>query len=576
MKKSYLITLLSILFLSNCATHDVQYKNEEIKNNSNTTTSSGKVLERTLYLIGDAGNAYLGESTEALKAFTKKINKNSSKKDFVVFLGDNIYEKGLPKKESENRKIAEHRIDVKIEAVKDFKGKVLFIPGNHDWYNNGLPGLKRQEKYIEKALNDKNAFQPEKGCPLKKINVSENVLILAIDSQWYLEDWDKNPTMNDECDIKTRKDFFLEIEGIFKKNNNKTIVVVMHHPTMTNGSHGGKYTLNKHLFPLKRKIPLPGIGSLIAQVRSQGGVSIQDNNSKLYIDLMKRITTLAKGSDKVIFASGHDHNLQYLEKEGIKQIVSGSGSKTSGTSMGGDCLFSYGKQGYAVLDIFKDGSSEVRFYSSENNESNLLYTKEVYASEKKYIDSYKNKEFESVTNASAYSKEDTDKSNSYKWFWGDHYRYVYGTDIKVPIVTLDQHNGGFKIERKGGGHQTRSLRLTRNDNRTYALRAVNKSAVQFLQSVVFKDTYVEKDFKETYTEKAFLDFYTSSHPYATFTIAKMSEAIDLYHTNPELFYMPKHSALGKYNEEFGDELYIMEERPDDTFLDIASFGKPDA
>ena len=35
--------------------------------------------------------------------------------------------------------------------VKDFKGNTIFIPGNHDWYSNGLKGLKRQEKYVTKT-----------------------------------------------------------------------------------------------------------------------------------------------------------------------------------------------------------------------------------------------------------------------------------------------------------------------------------------------------------------------------------------------------------------------------------------
>jgi hypothetical protein len=39
--------------------------------------------------------------------------------------------------------------------------------------------------------------------------------------------------------------------------------------------------------------------------------------------------------------------------------------------------------------------------------------------------------------------------------------------------------------------------------------------------------------------------------------------------------MPKHPALGDFNEEFGDELYIIEERPDDGFVDRSSFGNPD-
>ena len=77
------------------------------------------------------------------------------------------------------------------------------------------------EKYFEQKLKDKKVFQPTKGCPLKSIEVSENIQLIILDSQWYLEDWDKHPTINDNCDeIKTREALFLEIEGEIKKNQN--------------------------------------------------------------------------------------------------------------------------------------------------------------------------------------------------------------------------------------------------------------------------------------------------------------------------------------------------------------------
>ena len=130
----------------------------------------------------------------------------------------------MPKENTESRASAEHNLDVQIEAMKDFDGKTVFIPGNHDWYSNGLKGLKREEEYIEKALKDKKAFQPEKGCPIEKIDVSDNVIILALDTQWYITDWDKHPTINDNCEIKSRKDFILEVEGELKKNGDKIIL----------------------------------------------------------------------------------------------------------------------------------------------------------------------------------------------------------------------------------------------------------------------------------------------------------------------------------------------------------------
>ena len=103
------------------------------------------------------------------------------------------------------------------------------------------------------------------------------------------------------------------------------------------------------------------------------------------------------------------------------------------------------------------------------------------------------------------------------------------------------------------------------------MRAMKKSAVRFLQTVAFKNTYVQEDFEQTVTEDAIMDFYTSSFPFGAFVMGDLSDAIGVFHTNPKLYYMPKHPALVDFNTDFGDELYIMEERPDDGFLDVASF-----
>jgi hypothetical protein len=573
MKKINIVLIFITFFLLNsCATYDVKYSGEKL----NKKSVSDKKIEKTFFLIGDAGLTNIGETSDALKALKKHTGSLNTEGDYTIFLGDNIYPSGMPKGNSDSRALSEHRLDVQIAAMKDFDGKTVFIPGNHDWYNNGLKGLKREEEYIEKALKDKNAFQPEKGCPIKKIDVSDNLVILALDTQWYITDWDKHPTMNDNCEIKSRNEFILEIEGELKKNGAKTILIAMHHPAYTNGSHGGYFNAQKHLFPFSPYIPLPGIGSLAVQIRSQGGVSPQDRFSYRYNNLMDRLVTLSKNNERVVFVSGHEHSLQYIEHDGVKQIVSGSGSKKTATALGNDGKFSYGGQGFAVLNVYDDGSSEVSYYSAENGEPNLLYKTSVFETPERYDVSKLPSNFDPVTKVSAYKKEDTEKSKSYRWFWGEHYRDIYGVDLEVPVVTLDTLMGGFTIERKGGGHQSRALRLIDKDGKNFALRGVKKSAVRFLQSVVFTETYIEEDFKGTTSEEVLFDFYTSSHPYVTLTIGGLSDAIGLYHTNPTLIYVPKHKSLGNYNEEFGDELYIIEERPDDDFINVESFGKPDA
>ena len=576
------ITFFIVLILSACTTYKAQYK-EESKKPSNmnldmvaTSEIDPNEIEASFYLIGDAGDANLGESTDGLVAFEEQIKKKDSKKDYAIFLGDNIYQKGLPDKEDVTRELSEHRLDVQVEAVKGFKGRTLFIPGNHDWYNDGLKGLKRQEEYIEKALNDKDAFQPEKGCPIKKINVSEKITLVIIDTEWYLEDWDQHPTMNDDCDIKTKHDFFVELKSLFAKSNEKTLVVAMHHPAFTNGYHGGYFDAKKHLYPAGENLPLPILGSITAQLRSVGGVSEQDTSNNLYQKLMKQITTLAKGNEKVIFVSGHEHNLQYIENNGINQIVSGAGSKGYPVSLGSDGLFSYAGQGFAVLDVLKDGSSKVNYYSATNGEPELVFSHTIYETEEPLDTSKFATEFPSKISTTVYPSKLTQKSKAYTWLWGDHYRYLYGTKITVPVATLDTLYGGLKLLRRGGGFQTRSIKVINNEGKIYVIRAAKKSALQFLQAAAFTNVYIKEDLKDTYSENLALDLFTSSHPFANLTIPELSDAIGLYHTNPKLIYMPKHAFIGNYNKDHGDDLYVIEEHPDDTFLDLESFGKPDA
>jgi len=567
--KNFSVALI-VLLLTACATYTPQYVNED----HNEVLFPEKEIDKTFYLVGDAGKSPMGGMSKALRAFNMHVEGKKTKKDYTLFLGDNIYPDGLPTKEAEGRANAENALNAQGKSIAGFKGKTVFIPGNHDWYAGGLKGLKREEKYIEDLVG-KNTFQPENGCPLKSIDVSETIQLIIIDTQWYLENWNSHPTINDECEIKTRERFFQEIEGELKKAQNKTTVFAMHHPMYTNGTHGGKYALKKHLYPFQSKLPLPGIASLITQLRTQGGVSIQDRYNERYHKLMSRLETLTLGAENVIFVSGHEHTLQYIEQQGIKQIVSGSGAKESAAALGDNGMFSTGEQGFVELTIFKDGSSWVRFYGESNGQPKLLFTKEVFSPTETFNVSDLPETFPQEVEVSIYSKEETETTGFFESVWGNHYRDIYSTKIKVKVATLDTLYGGLEIVRKGGGHQTRSLRLKTKDGKELNMRALRKSATQYLQTVLFKDTYVQDEFEQTAIEELILDFYTAAHPYAFKVVPDLSDAAKIYHTNPKLYFIPKHKYLGSYNAQYGGELYMIEERPEENYSDDKTFGYAD-
>ncbi|WP_298477498.1 metallophosphoesterase [uncultured Maribacter sp.] len=568
--KKYYFLLVAICILGSCATKKDRFG--ALVNMSDVPTTKEK--EHTFYFIGDAGLSPKGDLNSALKLWKKKLT-SAGKNSTAIFLGDNIYPAGLPdkKKDKEGFIIAKNHLDAQLKSLSDYKGNTIFIPGNHDWYSEGLKGLKREENYIEKSLGSKDVFFPKDGCPIKKIEISDKVVVIAIDSEWYLADWNKHPNINDNCEIKDREKFFQEIEGLIKKNEDKTTIIAIHHPVFSYGVHGGQTTFKKNIYPSHSKIPLPFIGTLVNVLRKTTGASVEDMNNRKYRELKNRLVTLAQYSKKVIFASGHEHSLQYIVEENLPQIVSGGGAKSEGSRLLNGSKFSTGRMGYAILDVYKDGSSIVRFYGvGDDGIEKFLYKSQVLTPDIVVQNGKFSTTFPPKVKASIYSADEVSKSGFYKWLWGERYRNIYATEVSAPTVNLDTLFGGLRVIRKGGGHQSKSLRLVNEQGQEYVMRALRKSAEVYLQAMAFKEQYVVGQFADTYTESLLLDFYTGSHPYAPFTVGVLSDAVGIYHTNPVLYYIPKQEAIKDFTDEFGDQLYMIEERTDDGHGDKESFG----
>lgn len=571
--KKYYAFLLLFLIVTGCATYNTKYVDDR---NAVDVTES-KEVSHTFYLIGDAGLSPMGELNPALKIFKDRLD-TADGNSTAIFLGDNSYPAGLPDPIDSTMAYlkAKNHLDAQLRTLDNFKGRPLFIPGNHDWYTEGLIGLGREEKYIKDALKQKDPFLPKNGCPIDTIEIGEDIAIITIDTEWYLTNWDKRPTMNDKCEIKSRDKFLLELEDAIKDYRDRTTVIAMHHPTTSYGPHGGQYSLRKQFYPKELPFPIPVLGTFINVLRRTSGASIEDLNSKRYSELMKKVTTLAQFSERVIFASGHEHTLQYIVENNTPQIVSGAGAKEGATRLLNGSQFSTGNIGYATLQVYTDGSSRVRFYGvGENGEEEFLFTNTVLPPKQNPFVGEFATNFPPTVKASVYRQEEIDKSGFFKVIWGERYRNYYGTKVTAPTVNLDTLMGGLEPVKKGGGHQSKSLRLRRKDGREYVMRALRKSAELYLQSMAFQDQYVLDDLKETYTQELLQDFYTGAHPYGPFTTGILSDAVGLYHTNPVLYYVPKQPALKEYNASFGNELYMIEEHAGDGHGNLASFGYSD-
>lgn len=573
-QKLYTATIfLAVLFLfASCATIKPQYGKKVSPPDESALTPSAEKPVHTFFLVGDAGNADRPKSKETLNLLKKRLDVADSSST-LLFLGDNIYPHGMPaEKDTPERKLAELKLQTQIDIADDFDGYTIFIPGNHDWYSH--EGLKEQEKYVRQQLKKKKSFLPRNGCAIDTKKINDDLVIIVIDSEWIIVDWNTVKGMNADCNLKIPEDFYEEFERQLNKNQDKTVIVAVHHPVYTNGTHGGQSSVYKHFFPVNKSVFLPGIGTIINFMRKTSGVIDVDIQNEKYRTFANRLKTIIADREDVIFVSGHDHNLQYIERGNIKQVVSGAGSKSEPARAVKDTDFSYGGLGYALIEAYENGRSLVKFYGNENGKEVFLFEKEIHKGVQPHEMVYE-KDFPETAKAQIYEDELTRKSWFYRFLFGEHYRNYYSMPVEAPTLNLDTYLSGLTPLRKGGGHQTNSVRLVDSDGKQYVMRALRKSATRFIQGVMYQELYVEKEFENTFTERFILDFYTSANPYYPFIIGELADPIGVYHTNPKLFYVSKQNALQHFNDDFDEGLYMLEERPMKRYTDAEFFGMPE-
>ncbi|MFZ1560040.1 MAG: metallophosphoesterase, partial [Saprospiraceae bacterium] len=546
--------LIAILIIQSCATYQIPAValNDVVKLSNDGTK---------IFLIGDAGYMVDDVIPPVLNAALENF-KSATKNDVLLFLGDNIYPNGMP---DVNQSSARKALEAQINIANQFPGKVIFIPGNHDWYS-GLEGLKAQQKIIEKALG-KNSFLPEDGCPIGSYDVNDDITVIIVDSEWFITDWDKHPGINDDCDVKSELKFWEELNSVLNKNQNKQIVFAIHHPLQSYGNHGGFYGFGQNGPPF--------LNMIVSLLRKTSGISPADLQHPLYRTLSERITTLLQPyKENVIVVSGHDHNLQFLLHHNIPQIISGSGSKANPVKQFKKDADTYGYPdlGFAVIH-FESQQQNVRYFNSKNENIHAHKIRDLKPVQKVlYYD--KNISTEDSVSASIYEGAGR-KSLIYRTLFGNHYRDEYYKKIRFPSVRLDTLYGGLSPLKLGGGQQSMSLRMVDTLGREYVLRRMKKNAAQFIQANAFPQNYIQPDINGTAIESFLNDYYTTSYPFGSLLIDGLADIAGVFHSNTRIMYIDHQPAIQNYAHKLSPGLYQLEERAAKSYKMLSSFGAPD-
>jgi hypothetical protein len=520
-----------------------------------SANAQDSLLKMRIYLIGDAGEMKNGHHP-VVEDLRSRLIQTPNLPTHLIYLGDNIYPLGLPPKDAENRTEAENILCAQLDLWSDLPGEIWMVPGNHDWKkgkSDGWNAILRAEEFVaENFPKDQVHWVPESGCPgPTAIPLDKNTLLITLDSQWWFHANDK-PGTDSDCEYKTEEEIVAAISYLLEENQDKIVLFAMHHPMRAYGPHNGAYNWKDHLFPLTAAkknlyIPLPIVGSIYPLYRTWFG-DIQDIPHPKYQAFIGALESVFALHPHVIQLAGHEHGLFYT-KEGSKHyIVSGSGAKDTHIKRNNPAEFTYNNQGYAYLDFYENHRVNLTFLDPSKagslDEFELI---QPFALVSEELRLFERKIPPSVTQPISIQYR---KGKLHQAFLGTNYRDTWAMPATFSSIDLTREKGGLKIKQRGGGMQTKSLRVENPNEKEFVLRSVNK----------YPENAIPAPLRQTIAKDIVQDQISASHPYAALAVARLAESVGIPHTQPKIIYLPDDPLLGVFREDFGDALYLFEER----------------
>ncbi|WP_132052292.1 BamA/TamA family outer membrane protein [Pseudocnuella soli] len=516
-------------------------------------------IQQRIFLIGDGGELHNGKQV-VVDWLKKNVDWNDTR-NVAIYLGDNIYPLGLPMEGEEGYSFYKRILDSQIDLVRGKKSKAYFVMGNHDWMNGKIGGWQRainQINYINELELENIAAQPTDGCPGPvPIEISDKVVLVMMDSQWFLYLHDK-PGPGSNCSSKTVEEFATELAEIAASHPNQLLVLAMHHPMYSHGSHGGDYTWKEHLFPFTaaRKnlyIPLPVLGSIYPIARGVFG-NVQDLKHPLYQTMIDVIEPILKSHKSAIAVAGHEHNLQLIEKDSVHYIVSGSGAKLTRLSEKGKMgklLFSDLNFGFVQIQVRKSGRVTSSFYNINSKDlSDPTFERDLKPIDTVLQQIPKDSIPQLPPNILLAANPKLEGSKLKNFFLGENYRSEWTTPISMEVLDLGKEQGGLTPVRQGGGKQTRSLRVETKEGRQWVLRSIEK----------FPEAAIPPDLRTPFTKAIIEDGISASYPFAPLSYGPMANAVGLPPIRRKLVYIPDDPRLGRFRNVFKNSMAVLEER----------------
>jgi hypothetical protein len=344
MKRHQLTTLMLAGLLAGCASRLPELPPSMIG------MPAAEDVESVVFILGDAGYAdeardpVVRRLAEDVEQWSGLLGRDSSV--IVLFLGDIVYPVGLRHDADHyprDSAIVQSQVNILGGPSARAAGAIgYFLPGNHDWGNarnvEGVRRLQNLEAFLDRRRSEgvHVRLQPEAGQPGPAVvDVGQHTRLLLFDTAWWL--------LAESDYLKQRS--YQQTGDVIRSAADRSIIVAAHHPMTSAGPHGGAV-------PFWRTL---GLRTLM----HRAGAIQQDLNSVVYRELLDALLRAFEHGQPLVFAGGHDHNLQVIATDSFPRprynVISGSGSKITSVGHVDGMLYRHAAPGYAKLITHRSG-----------------------------------------------------------------------------------------------------------------------------------------------------------------------------------------------------------------------------
>ncbi|HUM66084.1 MAG TPA: hypothetical protein PLV32_09570 [Chitinophagaceae bacterium] len=414
-------------------------------------------LRYRLIFIGENND---GRADEIWNSTTNHIIKDRTT---LVFLDDNKFLSGELKPGSKDREHALDRLVTQFRSIRSKGADIYYINANEQW--NNLTLGNNTDLGSAPVADSLARVSPGGRCPDPvEMDLLPQMSIIIFNSDWWLF---PSEVTGEDCECKTRADVLARLDELRYKNKEKKMMIISRHPFQSYGVYGNKGTLKDHVFPLTSLnrhiyLPLPGVGSIFRFFRS-GFVGPNNSKHPLYKEMVAGVNETMKGLPNLVHVSGHERGMQ-LTSDKYVQVVSGAGAKHRSASNGKYTKYADNRPGFVIADLYEDNSIRFSFLTYDDTTSESF----------RYTQSFQNImpadtvagyaiDGDSVDVRIHPSYDDVGKFH--RFMFGENYRKEWAATIKLPVLRVSRLEGGLTPLKRGGGMQSKSLRLAAKDGK---------------------------------------------------------------------------------------------------------------